>query len=546
MRPNRFSLTSLIALTFAVCAAGSGRLVLAQGKGQSSCPTDPAASRPARTPPPAPPGGSIFGTPPPRPRAGDRPILGPTPLPPISILPPPWSVSRAPEPPAPDPEPWRVPILEGPIIEPSKPPAPAAASLPEQRPSTGYRVIDGVFIHCASLLETRRQTTLTPFNAVGNSVSVTRFTGATPLGYYSNSIFIHGSTSLSRQAEVRLYEGWKSFLRALGPDLLASPVLHHARFMVTTKSGRDEFVTIFEAEGAKFGATVIQLNAPAASCPDGGCTMADVFEDVIDLWLKPVAGGGRVYMIGDDLELLDAARLAERFGCEVVRRPGRMQKLINNVERRLSQLQNRRLGSMSTTYVNGLPRDEAEAVRAGYQRNQVGELQDAAAKMDELARKFMRWPKHTAPPPPDLRELLLKDDSDVVFIVAHSDVERIYINGEAVSVEDIKKYPDRFGQSTRPRVAILLSCYAGDFNLRKGWFFRRDVESLAEVLIGKGYFDKVVAPKGEITLSEAVSILKDYFGGMSLQEIAPRLYPQLIQVAEAVVRRRTGARPEGR
>jgi hypothetical protein len=66
------------------------------------------------------------------------------------------------------------------------------------------------------------------------------------------------------------------------------------------------------------------------------------------------------------------------------------------------------------------------------------------------------------------------------------------------------------------------------------------------VLVGKGYFDKVVAPKGEITLSEAISILKDYFGGLSLQEIAPRLYPQLIQVAEAVVRRRTGARPDGR
>jgi hypothetical protein len=423
--------------------------------------------------------------------------------------------------------------LEQPVAVPWSLPTPALEPEPEQARLPGYRVIDGVFNHCANLLEVQSQSSLTTFYAVGNPVSVIRFTGSKPLDYLSNNIFVHGSNPPTRQDIELMVETYKSFLRALGPDLLGSPDLRNARFIVTTKRGADEFATIFETGGDKFGAIMLKLNAPAANCAGGPCLMADVFEEVIAPWVEPVAGKGRVYVIGDDLELLDPTRLAERFRCEVMRRPGRLQKNINNVERRLAQLQDRRLDSTRTVFINGLPRNEAEAVQTGYQRNQVRELQDMAAKMDELASQFSYRPTQPGFLPQDLQELFIRGQSDVVFIVAHSDKERIYINGVPVSVEEIKNYPDRFQQSSRPRICILLSCYGGNFGLEKGLLSKRGVASLAEVLVSKGYFDKVVAPRGEITPSQATLILRDYFSGKPIREIAPQHLRQLLQIAEA-------------
>jgi hypothetical protein len=322
-----------------------------------------------------------------------------------------------------------------------------------------------------------------------------------------------------------------SFIKTLGPKLFSDGSLSNARFITTAKSGSDEFVTIFETRDGKFGGITLKLSARPPNCGPNDCTMKDVFDNGIGPWLEPIKGSGRLYIVGDDLEGINPTQLARTFNLDVIRRNDRILKDIRVTETRLAQIQSSKLDRSKTKYINGLPRNTAEAVQAGYQRSQVQELQEAAKKMDDIAKQFFKenWPPIS---PQTLQELFVNSESDVVLIVAHSDRERIYLNGTLISIDDIAKYPDRLTQSTKPRVAILLTCYGSNFGIKKGILFKKDLNSLAEVLVMNGYFDKVVAPKGEIDLDQAASILGDYLSGRLIREIAAEHYEQLLQVAE--------------
>lgn len=533
MRNNRLSLAYLLTLILIICAFAGQQLVFAQGKKpvfQPDCDTPVAKPAPQRFPPtarpsPSPVRGSIFGPLPPTqnpPKASDRP----------------WELPPIPQPPYREPITTPYPPSSAPIGQP--PPAsdifqiPGSTTAIEQE-AKDYRVIDNISVACAELLETQTKLTLTSFSASGHNIPIVAFRGlgVRPSLYYTNSIYVHGSNAATPQELTRLIKIYKSFIEALGPDLLADPSLRNARFITTAKIGSSEFVTVFEVRDGKFGGIVLKLNAPAAHCETDGCTMTDVFESAIGPWLAPISGSGRLYMIGDDLERVDPTKLALRFNCDVIRRNDRITKNIKDTEVRLAQLQDRKLEDAKTVYINGLPRNEAEAVRAGYQRNEVRGLQNVGLNLDELAKQFFN--QRTLPSflPQDLQELFTKGESDVVLIVAHSDKERIYINGTPVSIDEIKNYPARVTPSSRPRVVILLSCYGGNFRIEKGpWLLKRSIDSLAEVLVSKGYFDKVIAPRDEITPNQVTLILRDYFNGRLIRDIATEHYQQLLQIAE--------------
>lgn len=314
----------------------------------------------------------------------------------------------------------------------------------------------------------RTRLTLTSLTTGRHKIPVVLFRGIKPARYHNNSIYIHGSNVTSPQELNRMIEVNRAFLKTLGPKLLDDPALRDARFITTAKSGADEYVTVYEVRGGKFGAIALKLNAAAAYCKTPGCTTTDVFNAAVWPWLLPVAGRGRLYMVGDDLQRIDPTELARRFDFDVIRRNDRIRKSLQFAEARQVALQDRRLESARTVLVNGLPRNEAEAVRSGYQRSEAKGLQNAGREIDRLAKQFFNG--QSPPPflPDELRELFLSGESDVVLIVAHSDKERIYINGTPVSVDEIKNYPARTTPSTCPRVCILLSCHAGDFGIEKG------------------------------------------------------------------------------
>lgn len=547
MRYNRFSSSYLLTLILIICALVGPQLTFAQGKKpvfQPECETPGAKTAPSRIPPP------IV-----RPTPTREPIVRPTP-------------SRDP---IVRPTPPRVTIIKsapsgGLIVDstrvspkagskrgtiPSAPLSPVYRPIPEidlgasvrgtpvistwppvteQRPAATSEVINKVLSYSANTLERTSKNASKPITVQGRRIPIYTLTGAKPHSYYSNAIYIHRSHAAASKGLSRLNQVNKDFIRMLGTKLLGDPNLRAARFMTTAKSGSDELVTIFEVRDGKFGGIELNLNAHLANCGVSGCTVANVFDEIIGPWLEPISGSGRLYMIGDDLEQIDPVKLANRFNCEVLRRPARMQKGLIETESQLTQLTGRQLEPAKTEYVNGLPRNEFEAIFTGYQRNQVKGLLHASKEMDKLAKQFFKRQKLSPAPIQNLQELLVTGESDVVLIVAHSDKERIYINGTQVTIDEIKNYPNRFMPNHRPRIGILLSCYGGDLGIQKGWFLKRNVDSLAEVLVLKGYFDKVVAPKGEITPNQVAKILKDYFSGKLIRGIAAKHL--LLEIAE--------------
>jgi hypothetical protein len=552
MRKSRIPLAYLITLSIIICALVVGPVTSAQDK---SCETPPApmsntgttrtparGSALGRTPqkdPPKPDWG-ISGNAPTGRRSGpilwgsEQPLI----IPPVPGANP--TIVTAPDPPT-----TNSPIYEPPGV------GEALSSrwggdyrVSRVEAAAGYDVVASAFGYCANLLESRKEVTRAKFRAGGRSISVVQFTGAKPLPYSPDRIYIHDSNAPASIRTPRALSGsvaWlnklvevtKPFLEDLGAGAENDPALRDARFITAVKAGADEYVTIYQfGEGGLRGVT-LNLRARPQNCHAPGCTFADLFYAIIGPWLEPIAGRGRLYVVGNDLEGLDPTAISSRFNLDVIRRSARTRRSIRDTELRLAELQGRKLEAGRTVYVNGLPRDRAEAVRAGYQQNQLRELQDAAKEMDKVAKKFL-GKKLSALPPQGLRELLAAGDADVVLIVAHSNSERIYVNGTPVSVEEIKSYPDRQTPSRRPRVCVLLSCYAGDLGAEKGWWlFRRNVDSLAELFVRKGYFDKVIAPKGEVTPTEVTLILRDYFSGRLIREIAARRHRQLLQIAEA-------------
>jgi hypothetical protein len=371
------------------------------------------------------------------------------------------------------------------------------SSVVVQDATTDYRIIEQLVIACGELLEGSRSDKLSSINLNQQIIPIFSFRGR-PNDYYSNSIYIHHSNVTNKNDLERIAEVNKAFLTSLGSDLVNEPKLHNARFITLTKTPSGEFVTVFDVKDRKFGALAVKLEAPSPHGKKPNATMAEALYEALEPWLAPIAGKGRLYLIGDDLDRVDPTQLAQRFNCDVIRRSSRVLKSLKETETRLAELESRRLNAAKMIYVNGLPRTEAEAVASGYQRSQAKELQRTAADMDEIAKRFFNNPSLPSYLPADLQNVFTNDDSDVVLILAHSDRERIFFNGKPITIEQLNAFPDRIKPSARPRICVLLSCNSGNLQTTKGWWLlRRNVDSLAELLVRKGYFDKVIAPRGE-------------------------------------------------
>jgi hypothetical protein len=130
-------------------------------------------------------------------------------------------------------------------------------------------------------------------------------------------------------------------------------------------------------------------------------------------------------------------------------------------------------------------------------------------------------------------------------LVAHSDGSNLFIGGEKVSLDELAALPTRDSNLTRARVAVLISCFAGNvknapetFSERVGRILRgrKNTQSLAEILTNKRFFDQVLAPEGEITTEQGVTYVEETIKQLrkslgasidGLVRIAERFFPQL-------------------
>jgi hypothetical protein len=121
----------------------------------------------------------------------------------------------------------------------------------------------------------------------------------------------------------------------------------------------------------------------------------------------------------------------------------------------------------------------------------------------------------------EFKNEIINGESDVLLMVAHSDKISIYLGNEKIEINDIKAWEERQIKNKKPRIAILLSCYAGEIEQTKtNWFlFQAQRESLTEVLLKKKYFDYIISPNHQISGEESLQIIDEILKSPSIRNL---------------------------
>jgi hypothetical protein len=222
--------------------------------------------------------------------------------------------------------------------------------------------------------------------------------------------------------------------------------------------------------------------------------------------LKSLRPGGRIYIYGDDLRSIDFAQLAATAKRDLIRRSISTVKDFRLTDARLNEIAQRPLEPPTTLLVHGTPSSEAELESMGFPSASLPGWKRVREQIENrIQGKFERRIETKE----ELIKELSEGNSDVLFVVAHSDGKSIYLGGQKLTIAELEKMPPRNISLDRPRVAVVISCFAGKFPYHPSrWrFFQKEVKSLAEVLVNKGYFDEVLAPSKEITGDESLGII---------------------------------------
>jgi hypothetical protein len=223
--------------------------------------------------------------------------------------------------------------------------------------------------------------------------------------------------------------------------------------------------------------------------------------------------GKRVYVYGDLSQSVDFRKLASDAGAELVVRPFSTTKSFRTTELRLETLNARHLSPNRMVVANGIPHTKKELEFMGAPDSSLDGWRKIRGQIEtNLKGSWSRRIESRA----DLINELQTGDSDVLFLVAHSDGVDLFIGGEKVSLAELAALPVRKGAPSSPRVAVLVSCYAGSLGPKPETFIERVTrmlrsreakQSLAEILLNKHFFDQVLAPEGEINADQGVALV---------------------------------------
>ena len=230
-------------------------------------------------------------------------------------------------------------------------------------------------------------------------------------------------------------------------------------------------------------------------------------EELVREVFRGLGSHGRVYLYGDDLRSLNIEKIANETGCSLIRRSSSTEKDFGATEARLNTLEGRSLDAGETVLVQGTPTTQDEVEAMGFPSASLPGWQKINEQIEaQLDGKFGRRIETKE----DLIRELSEGNSDMLILVAHSDGTSFYLGGRKVTIAELEGLPSRQPNAgSRPRVAVLLSCFAGKFATPAArWqIFHREVKSLSEVLVNKNFVDEVLAPTAEITGSETIKIL---------------------------------------
>jgi hypothetical protein len=243
--------------------------------------------------------------------------------------------------------------------------------------------------------------------------------------------------------------------------------------------------------------------------------------EILAAELSQYPKGTRVLFYGDDLKSVDLNRIADQAGIDPLRRNPTVRKSLRDTQFRLEQLTQRSIEDETTIFVNGLPADAA-AVQA------YGPFTAAVDAWLEARRAVESSTYGMFPNRINSLKALIEEfqngQNDVVYVVAHSDGPYLYVGPDRISLEQLGHLPKRdAGSRSRARVAVLAICNAGQISgaassgLRN--LFRKQAQSLSEVLVKLGYFDQVIAPDHPIEGPEAIAAIVAQVRGRPIAEI---------------------------
>jgi hypothetical protein len=303
--------------------------------------------------------------------------------------------------------------------------------------------------------------------------------------------------------------------REPNPGLLQSDII-----IVTGAHMRDgsEIVTLFDLrDSAKTGA--LHGQASRVSSQSQGWEMEKRLRDKLPLAVFSASSRRRVYYYGDELQYFSIRKTVEARSHEFLRRCLTPLVDLFTTDKRLKQLENRNLMEDTLTVVNGLP-DSPDLVASmgtwvgdpadwlGFRRRVVETLSGRKAQMVTTREDFISE--------------LTQGENDVIVLVAHSTGAYVYLNDERMSIEDLKALHPRGTPSRRPRLAVLVSCETGrQTSQEPGWrsWFKKQTAPLAQILVEKGYVDKVVAPDHNIGVEESLIVLQRALEGAQATSI---------------------------
>jgi hypothetical protein len=293
----------------------------------------------------------------------------------------------------------------------------------------------------------------------------------------------------------------EQFLESLPPREMQNLTHENVLYITTAKTNAgDEILTFFTVNGVgKFGHLVGDMHTITNSVEHD--------REAVDAYFRNMKKGGRVYVYGVDLKSIDLSEMAATHDLEVIRRGPTIVKDFLQTERQIQAMTGRKLVPETTSVLNGIPSTKEELQAMDKPSSSVGVWQTfRTAVEDKLADRFSNRIQTRE----ELFNELTGGMNDVVFLVAHFDTKSLYFGEEKVAIDELEALENARSGTNRPRVAVLLICNAGTLSTGERSLFRRQVNSVGEILIKKGFFEKVIAPNHQIESAESLDVLTEY------------------------------------
>lgn len=321
--------------------------------------------------------------------------------------------------------------------------------------------------------------------------------------------------------------------RRINEQLLASeistqrgPIDHDKTLFITSSlEGGEEMITLYDPPYVRSyvtGRTSLVGRAYKVKRGDPSVLRA------IAAKIRTLGRDGRVYVYGDELRNIDIAKIADRYGVDIVRRGPETNKSFAITEQRLAEIGARKFIPAETVFMNGTPRTVEELRRFGFPEAGLDAWKARDAEVEATMQdKFSRRIEN--------REQLIREfqdgESDVVVMVGHSDGERIYFGAESISVGELSALSARTRKTARPRLAVLISCGVGRLSKGTSFWSWKEPRFLGETLVSKGFVDAVIAPDRDISAAEGVEALKTLLNGQPLSTVRSK-YPGWKKIAQ--------------